>query len=83
MAKDKQFQVLSKIPAGIIGGTHPGTKKIIEQIKSTRGKVLACKLKDAREAKNRQEALRRAKSKGYVKYKEARRQGNILYFTLR
>ncbi len=88
MAKDKRFTVLNEIPKdvfakGAFGGTHPDTKKIIEHIKGTKGKVLACRFKNAREAKNRMQALRRAKSKGYVSYKEARRKGNIVYFKLR
>ena len=76
MAKVKKtiFQVLTEIPKDVpAGGLHPLTKKIIKQLKSTKGRVLACKFKNAREAKNRIEALRRAKAKGYVNYKEARR----------
>ena len=85
--KDNRFKVLNEIPkdvlSGTVGGMHPDTKKIIEQIKKARGKVLACKFKNASEAKNRMQALRRAKSKGYVNYKEARRKGNVVYFRLR
>ena len=88
MAKDKRFTVLNEIPkdvfrGGGISGTHPDTKKIIDQIKKARGKVLACRFKNAREAKNRMQALRRAKSKGYISYKEAGRKSNVVYFRLR
>jgi len=88
LAKDKRFTVLNEIPkdvfrGGGISGTHPDTKKIIKQIKQTKGKVLACRFKNAREAKNRMQALRRAKSKGYVSYKEARRKASVVYFRLR
>lgn len=81
--KDSRFKVLTQIPKDIFGGTHPDTKKIIEQIKSTKGKVLACRFKNVREAKNRLDALRRAKAKGKVSYKEARRKSNMVYFRLR
>ncbi|MDA2925577.1 hypothetical protein MYX65_13175 [Acidobacteria bacterium AH-259-L09] len=81
--KDSRFRVLSQIPKDVSGGTHPDTKKIIEQIKSTKGRVLACKFKTPREAKNRMEPLQRAERKGYVKYKEARRKANMVYFKLR
>ena len=84
MAKKTMFQVLNEIPSDVpAGGLHPLTKEIINQLKSTKGRVLACKFKNAREAKNRIEALRRAKAKGYVNYKEARRKANVLYFKLR
>ena len=45
--------------------------------------MLACKLKDAHEAKIRMDALRRARKRGHVKYKEGRRKGQMLYFALR
>ncbi|MDA2930514.1 hypothetical protein MYX84_11305 [Acidobacteria bacterium AH-259-O06] len=86
MAKDNRFKVLNEIPKdvkGAFGGMHPDTKKIIQQIKSTKGKVLACRFKNAKEAKNRMQALRRAKAKGYISYKEARRKANMVYFKLR
>ena len=83
MAKDNRFTVLKAIPKDVIGGLHPDTKRIMEQIKKARGNVLACRFKSPREAKNRIEALRRAKSRGYTSYKEPRRKGNMLYFRLR
>lgn len=86
MVKDNRFAVLNEIPKdvkAVSGGTHPDTKKIINQLKTTKEKVLACRFKTPKEAKNRMEALRRAKSKGFVSYREARRKGNVIYFRLR
>ncbi len=83
MVKGKGFSVLSTIPKSAITGMHPGTKRIIQQIKNTRGKVLKCRLKNSREAKNRLDALRRARKRGHVKYKEAHREGGTIYFRLR
>jgi len=83
MAKDNRFSVLSNIPAEALGGMHRDTKKIIEQIKTTRGRVLACKMKSAPEAKIRMDALRRALKRGHVKYIEGRRKGQVMYFRLK
>lgn len=86
MAKNNRFKVLKEIPKhvkNVVGGFHPDTKKIIQQIKNTKGKVLECKFKNAREGKNRMDALNRAKKKGRVTYKEARRKDNVVYFRLR
>lgn len=81
--RDKRFKVLTNIPKEALSGMHPDTKKIIEQIRLTKGKVLACDLKDTREAKNRLDALRRARGNGHVKYKQAYRHGGTLYFRVR
>ncbi len=83
MARDTRFSILNNIPASALGGMHPDTKKILEQIRTTKGKVLAFKTKTAREAKNRLDALRRAKARGHVKYREGRRKGITLYFRVR
>ena len=83
MARDRKFTVLGWIPKHVIGGMHPDTRKILDQIRTTRRRVLECQFKTAREAKNRMDALRRAKSRGYAGYKEARREGNMLYLRLR
>jgi len=83
MKDDKEFSVLNDIPAGALGGMHPETKKIIDRIKSTKGKVLCAKLKNPREAKNRLDALRRARARKRVQYREARRTGDRIYFRVR
>ncbi len=83
MTKDKPFSVLSTIPKSAITGMHPATKRIIQQIKNTRGKVLKCRLKNSREGKNRLDALRRARKRGHIKYMEAHREGGTIYFRLR
>lgn len=83
MANSNRFSVLSKIPADVLNQMHPDTKKVIEQIKTTKGKVLSFKSKDPREAKNRLDALRRARKRGHVKYKDAHRRAGMLYFRVR
>lgn len=62
---------------------HPTTRKIIALIRAARIKPLTIKVKDAREAKNRMDALRRAKKRGYVTYEDAHQQGSVLRFGLR
>ena len=64
-------------------GMHPETKRILQQLKTTKGNVLVCKLKSPYGAKIRTDALRRAKKRGTAKFKEARRQGATVYFRLR
>ena len=83
MARTNRFSILNNIPQEALGGMHPDTKQIIEQLLRTRGKVVACKMKNPRDAKNRMDALRRAKKRGYVKYKEGRRKAETLYFRVR
>ena len=81
-----QTKVLSDFPKGVpaaTGGLHPETKRIIVQLKSTKGRVLSCTIRNAHQAKIRLDALRRARKRGTVKYKEARRSGNTLYFKVR
>lgn len=48
---------------------HPDTEKLIKHIKATKGKVLSFELKNARDAKNRQDSLRMARKRGHVRYK--------------
>lgn len=83
MGKSNRFKVLSDIPKEALSGMHLDTKRIIEQIRTIRGKVLSCKMKNARDAKNRLDALRRAKKRGHVSNKEARRKAGMLYFRVR
>ncbi len=83
MARNNRFSVLSNIPANALGGMHPDTRKIIEKIRTTKGKVLSVRTKDAREGKNRMDALRRARARKHVRYLEAHRKGGMLYFRLR
>lgn len=83
MARKNQFSILSNIPPEALTQMHAATKQIIEQLLRTRGKVVACKMKNPRDAKNRMDALRRAKARGHVKYKEGRRKAETLYFRLR
>ena len=83
MVNNKRFSVLSNIPQEALSGMHKDTKKIIEQLKMTRGKVLACKMKNPRDAKIRMDALMRARKRGHVKYREAHRKTNTLYFRVR
>jgi len=56
---------------------------IIDEVKRTRGNVLACKLTSERNAKNRMDALRRAKKRSLVSYKDLQRQGATLYVRVR
>ena len=80
----KRYRVLRVMPKPVhTGGMHPETKKIIDQIKATRGNVLAWTVKTPPDAKRRIDALRRAKARGHVNYKEAARRGNALYFRLK
>ena len=83
MVNNKSFSILNNIPQEALSGMHQDTKKIIEQLRTTRGKVLACKMKNPRDAKNRLDALNRAKARGHVKYKEGRRKMNTLFFRVR
>ena len=83
MVNNKRFSVLSSIPQEALSGMHQDTKKIIEQLRTTRGKVLACKMRNPRDAKNRMDALRRAKARGHVRYKEGHRKMNMMYFRVR
>ena len=83
MPSDKQFSTLKNLPATVIGGMHPDTKKIIEKIEVTKGKVLAVKLQNPHAAKIRLDAIRRARKKNRVKYKAAYRKKETLYFKLR
>ena len=80
----KQFTTLNVMPkSAVVGGMNPETRRIIKQIKNSRGKVLACKLKSPHAAKIRMDALRRARKRGTVRFKEAHRTGSKLYFRLR
>lgn len=81
--KHNQFSVLNDIPPGAFGGMHPETKEIISKIRTTKGKVLCVSLKSARDAKNRVDALRRARARKHVQYREARRKGERIYFKIR
>ena len=84
MARNKKrFSVLTSIPSEALGGMHPDTKQIIEQLMRTRGRVLSCQMKNPRDAKNRMDGLRRAKARGHVKFKEGRRKAETLFFRLR
>jgi len=80
---NNSFSVLRSIPAEALSGMHPQTKKIVKQLKTTKGRVLACRMKNPHEAKIRMDALRRAKARGHVRYLEAHRKGGVLYFRLR
>ena len=78
--------VISRMPKAVreaTVGMHPETKRILQQLKTTKGNVLVCKLKSLHAAKIRMDALRRAKKRGTARFKEARRQGSTLYFRLR
>ncbi len=81
--KDNRFSVLRDIPAEALGGMHADTKRIIEQLGRAKGKVLSVRMKNPRDAKNRMDALRRAKARGHVKYKEGIRKAETLYFRVR
>ena len=86
MLSEKEFSILKEMPktaSSNPGGMHPDTERIIKKIKTTKGKVLAVKLKSSREAKNRLDALRRAKARRKVVYKEARRKAETLYVRMR
>ena len=84
MKKQNRFKVRNSMPAGLsVAGVHPETKAMIDQIKATRGKVLEVKMKSARAGKIRLDALRRARARKRVSYKEGRRKGDTLYFRLR
>ena len=83
MAKNNRFSVLKDIPAEALGGMHSDTKKIIEQLRTTKGKVLSVRMKNPRDGKNRLDALRRAKARGHVKFKEGKRKAETLYFRMR
>jgi len=79
MSKQIVFSVLKDMPASVGGGMHPETKRIIDQIRSTKGGVLEVKLESARDAKNRMDALRRARAKNRVSFREAHRKGATIY----
>lgn len=79
MSKKAMFSVLKDMPPGAVGGMHPETRRILNQIRSTTGKVLEVKLGSPRAAKNRMDALRRAQRRKRVSFKEAHRKGSILY----
>ena len=83
MAKRKQFRVLKQIPRATLDNMHPGTRSLLDQIKGTKGNVLACTLKGVREAKNRADSLRMARKRGQVRYKEVVRRGETLYVRVR
>ena len=83
MAKDNRFSVLRQIPPDVLSQMHPETKEIIQRVKTTKAKVLTFKSKNPRDAKNRMDALRRARKRGHVRYKDAHRKAGTLYFRLR
>lgn len=84
MVNDKAFSVLNELPPGLSGGMHPDTKKIIERIRRTKeGQVLAIKLRTPKEAKNRIDALRKARARKAVGYKQAFRKADTLYVKLK
>ena len=83
MKKDTRFSVLSNIPQEALTGMHRDTKRIIEQLRQTKGKVLSWKGKNAHDAKIRMDAMRRARKRGHVNYKEAHRKAGMLYFRVR
>jgi len=46
-----------------------------ERIKRTKKPVLSCRMKSRKDAKNRVDALRRARKRGAVRYRQVRRSG--------
>lgn len=65
------------------GQMHPATRSLIDQVKRTKGKVLAYDAGNARDAKRRADSLRRAAKRGHVKMKTLRRLGKTVYVQVR
>ena len=83
MANNNRFSILKSVPQEALSGMHQDTKRIITQLRRTKGKVLSWKGKNAHDAKIRMDAMRRALKGGHVRYKEAYRKTNVLYFRVR
>lgn len=84
MATTSRYTEMPSLPTGLLeNGMHPETKEIITKVKATRGKVLSVRLESARAAKNRMDALRRAKKSKRVLFRSAHRKGNVLYVQVR
>jgi hypothetical protein len=81
MAKGMQVKVLRAFPktAKRTAGMHPDTKRMIDSLKTTKGKVVSFEFSNPREAKNRSNAIRRASKRGSVNFREIRREGKLVY----
>lgn len=81
MKKSTKYKVLSSMPKEIpkSGQMHPETRALIDQVKRTRGKVLAYNAGNPDNAKRRADALRRATKRGHISVKAIRRLGQTVY----
>jgi len=81
MVKSMQVKVLRAFPktAKRKAGMHSDTKRMIDSLKSPKGKVVSFEFSNPREAKNRVNAIRRAQKRKSVNFKEIRRDGQLVY----
>jgi len=83
MAKVMQVKVLRAFPktAKPKTGMHPDTKRMIDSLKTTKGKVVSFEFSNPKEAKNRANAIRRARKREAVNFREIRREGKSIYIS--
>jgi hypothetical protein len=81
MVKGMQVKVHRTFPktAKRRTGMHPDTKRMLDSIGKTKGKVVSFEFSSRQEAKNRANAMSRARKRGTVSFREARREGKIVY----
>lgn len=72
-----------KVPENAWVSMAPKTREILLSLWKARGGVFSFKSKDAHEAKIRQKALRRARARGYVKFRTTQRNGARVTLKLR
>ncbi|MCG3132754.1 MAG: hypothetical protein FLDDKLPJ_03620 [Phycisphaerae bacterium] len=72
-----------KVPENAWASMAPKTREILLSLRKARGNSFSFKSKDAHEARIRQKALRRARARGYIKFKTTERKGATVIVTLR
>ena len=81
MVKGMQIKVLRGFPktAKRRTGMHPDTKRMIDSLGTTKGKVVSFEFSSPQDAKNRANALSRARKRDAVSFKEIWREGKSVY----
>ena len=81
-----RFQTMKTLPEASApsSGMHPDTQSIINQLNAAKGPVVSCTgFPNPTAAKRRLDALRRARARGLVKFKQGQRKASALFFQLK
>lgn len=73
----------NKVPQSAWISMNPKTRELILLIWKTKAGSISFRSKNSHEARIRQKALRRARARGYIKFKSTQRQGVAVTVTLR